>query len=80
MVYGSRSASDGATLSDSEDHDLDPHGPDDMVAVGMELSGQVMGRFTSQIDRTMPIAPKIVVSLSSPKAKIRLCISSAPNL
>ncbi len=55
-MYGSRSGSDGAPLSDSEDRDLDPHGPDDMGAVGMELSGQVIRRRAAQTPHSVPLA------------------------
>lgn len=42
MAYGSRSGSDEAPLSDSEDRDHAAHDPDGMGGIGMELSGQVI--------------------------------------
>lgn len=56
LVYGSRSGSDGAPLSESEDRDLDRHGPDDMAAVGMELSGQVIRRRAARIRHSVSLA------------------------
>lgn len=45
MEYGSRSQSDEAPLSDSEDRDHTAHDSDGMGETGMELSGQVMRPF-----------------------------------
>lgn len=41
VVYGSRSGSDEAPLSDSEDRDHAVHDPEGVGGIGMELSGQV---------------------------------------
>lgn len=43
-MYGSRSDSDEAPLSDSEDRDHAARDPDGMGGIGMELNGQVKRR------------------------------------
>eukprot|EP00903_Cladosiphon_okamuranus_P009154 g8747.t1 len=49
VVYGSRSASDEAPLSDSENRDHSAHDTDGMGGIGMELSGQGSARRRSSV-------------------------------
>lgn len=60
MVYGSRSGSDEAPLSDSEDQDRAAHDPDGMGGIGMDLSAQVIGRLSAFGSDTSLFATSLV--------------------
>lgn len=60
MVYGSRSGSDEAPLSDSEDQDRAGHDPDGMGGIGMDLSAQVIGRLSAFGSDTSLFATSLV--------------------